>query len=158
MPVSDDPDGDIFRATYPAVRRLAGVVAPQGIEPDDLVQEALVRALRLGPLISLGDPAAYLCRAVINLAKNERRRLARQRRALARYGGDEPLETVYPSDLADLMELDVRERAVLFLYDVEGHTYQSIAQAIGGTEAATRRLASRARGRLRLTLSRRKEP
>ena len=152
-----DHDAAIFRAVYPSVHRLAAVVAPAEVHPDDLVQEALVRTLGIGPLSELEDATAYLCRAVVNLAKNERRRSYRQWQALARHGSDHIEDAVYPSDLTDLMHLDAKERAVLFLHHVEGHSFQAIADVIGASEPATRRLASRARRKLRVALTKRSD-
>jgi DNA-directed RNA polymerase specialized sigma24 family protein len=43
-----DPDARLVREIYVALRRFASVVAPPGIDPDDLVQEALARRLRIG--------------------------------------------------------------------------------------------------------------
>lgn len=42
---------------YPALRRFAAVAAPADLEPDDLVQEALVKVLKRRSLSDLDHPA-----------------------------------------------------------------------------------------------------
>jgi len=146
-------DRAVFAALYPRLRRLAAVAAPLEVEPDDLVQDALVRVLRRGPLADLDDPGAYLARVVVNLAANHRRGLGRRRRAWARHGAPPPDELPdYPSDLGDLEALAPQERALLYLVDVEGWPFADAAEAVGCSEAAARQRASRARRQLRLDL------
>jgi DNA-directed RNA polymerase specialized sigma24 family protein len=36
-------DDELFRALYPGLRRFAAAVGPLEVDPDDLVQDALVR-------------------------------------------------------------------------------------------------------------------
>lgn len=157
-----DPLGEVLREEdrllverlYPGLRRFAAAVHPSGVDPDDLVQEALVRVLAHGPLRDLGFPAAYLRRTILNLAANQHRRSARALRALARLGRGVPVRDDYPSDLADLMRLPPRARAVLYLSAVEGLTYAEIAAVLGGSEGSARMAASRARRRLAARVAR----
>jgi DNA-directed RNA polymerase specialized sigma24 family protein len=145
-------DRAIVAALYTSLRRFAAVVGPLEVEPDDLVQEALYRTLRVGPLSALDDPGAYVRRAIIRLAANERRHLGRRRRAMtrlaARDSGDAAGDT-YPSDTSELQRLDPEDRAVLWLADVEGVAFADVAAALGCSEQAARTKASRARRRLR---------
>jgi RNA polymerase sigma-70 factor (ECF subfamily) len=151
--VEAEGDEAVFACLYPRLRRLAAVAAPVEVDPDDLVQDALVRVLRLGPLSRLDDPAAYLTTVIVNLASNTRRGLGRRRRAWARHGAAADHEAPsYPSDLAELERLGPDERALLFLVDVEGWGFPEAATALGCTEAAARQRASRARRRLRVDL------
>jgi RNA polymerase sigma-70 factor (ECF subfamily) len=60
---------------------------------------------------------------------------------------------VYPSDLAVLESLKPRQRAVLYLHEVEGVPYGEIAQMLGGREGSVRRDASRARRSLRAVIT-----
>jgi RNA polymerase sigma-70 factor (ECF subfamily) len=146
-------DEEVFAALYPRLRRLAAVAAPIEVDPDDLVQDALVRVLRRGSLAALDDPGAYLSKVIVNLASNSRRGLGRRRRAWARHGAGSPDESPsYPSDLAELERLSADERALLFLVDVEGWSFADAAAALGCTESAARQRASRARRQLRLDL------
>lgn len=146
-------DEATFAALYPRLRRLAAVAAPLEVDPDDLVQDALVRVLRRGSLARLDDPGAYLATVIVNLASNSRRGLGRRRRAFVRHGAGAAEELpAYPSDLADLERLAPGERALLFLVDVEGWGYAEVAPVLGCSEDAARQRASRARRRLRRDL------
>lgn len=153
MVVTDD---DLFARLYPALRRFASVVGPAGTDPDDLVQEAVGRTLRRGPLTALDDAGVYLRRAIVNLAANERRRQGRWRRARARAAaGESPAgePASYPSDVADLLRLPPETRATLWLVDVEGRTFDEVAALLGATSEAVRARASRARRSLRQTIT-----
>jgi RNA polymerase sigma-70 factor (ECF subfamily) len=146
-------DEATFARLYPRLRRLAAVAAPAEVEPDDLVQDALVRVLRRGPLSDLDDPGAFLAKVIVNLASNSRRGLGRRRTAWARHGAAAEDELPdYPSDLADLEALAPQERALLFLVDVEGWSFDHAAAVLGLSPAAARQRASRARKQLRLDL------
>src|ERR1051326_3422320 len=82
--VQIDRDAALFETLYPSLRRFAAVAgAPEG-DPDDLVQEAVARTLRRRSLSSLDNPGAYLRQAIVHLAANRRRSLARGRAAVAR--------------------------------------------------------------------------
>ena len=123
------------------------------VDPDDLLQEAVARVLRRGRLTDLDEPGAYLRRTMVNLSSNQRRQFARVRKALARFGaGSNPVRDVYPSDLADLLRLPAKERAVLYLSEVEGYRYAEIGQMLSCSEAAARKRALRARRRLHAAL------
>ena len=139
---------------YPMLRRFAAVVAPPEVAPDDLIQDALVATLRVGALASFDDPGAYLRRTMLNHAANHRRRFARARRAMDRWraGASERVEDSYPSDLADLAALSPMERAVLYLHEVEGVSFDDISAQLGVPAASARQVASRARRRLRVQL------
>src|SRR4051812_42133356 len=106
-----------LEAAYLPLRRFAAVVGPIEMDPDDLVHEAFVRALRRG-LDHVDDVDAYLRRAVINLVLNERRSHVRRQAAFARAATDEPVAPTYFSDLADLLRLSPDVRAVLWLAEV----------------------------------------
>jgi RNA polymerase sigma-70 factor (ECF subfamily) len=55
---------------------------------------------------------------------------------------------------AALAALDVRDRAVVWLHDVEGYGHQEIAELFGKTESFSKTRLSRARARLRDLLER----
>jgi RNA polymerase sigma-70 factor (ECF subfamily) len=143
----------LFAELYDSLRRFAAVVGPIEVDPDDLLQEAAARVLRRQRLTELDEPGAYLRRTIVNLAANQRRHFARVRRALARLGaGAAPTRDVYPSDLTELLRLPPRERAVLYLSEVEGYRYAEIGQMLDCTEVAARKRALRARRRLHAAL------
>lgn len=139
---------------YPTLRRFAAVVGPIEIDPDDLVQDAVVGALGRRRLDDYSDLGAYLRRSIVSLAANERRRFGRRRRALSRLAPPVNGQVAsYPSDLPDLVALAPESRAVLYLAEVEGWSYLEIATLLGTTEDAARTRASRARAQLRQQLT-----
>ena len=77
-------DDAVFEHLYPGLRRWAAATGPADVDPDDLIQEAVARTLRHHALCDLDDPGAYLRRAIVNLAANHRRGLARWRSAVTR--------------------------------------------------------------------------
>ena len=156
-----DPDEwRIVDELYASLRKFAAVVAPADLEPDDLLQEALVNVLRRHALSELDHPGAYLKRTMVNLAASHSRSMGRWRRLLPRVGGSqqEASSPDYPSDLAELYRLPSRERAALYLAEVEGYHFSEIGPLLGCTEAAARKSASRARAHLRLALATEERP
>ena len=144
-------DEETFRRLYPDLRRFAAVVGGLGQDPDDLVQEAVVRALRRGSLHELASPGSYLRRAILNLAHDSRRSSLRRDRALDRLRRDAETPAQDPGSgrLDDLEHLAPVERAVLYLVDVEGYSFDEASSLIGISVTAARSRASRARRRLR---------
>jgi len=149
---AETDDEHVFRLLYPGLRKFAAVVAPIEEDPDDLVQEALVKALELGGLSRVDNPGAYLRRTMTNLASNRRRQLGRGRAARRRLGARVRHDPVYPHDLALLDELAPLDRAVLYLLDVESWPAGEVAAMVGLSDNAVRLRASRARRHLRNTL------
>ncbi|MDH5373558.1 MAG: RNA polymerase sigma factor [Acidimicrobiia bacterium] len=152
--VADGSDRELVESLYDRLRGFAAVTAPWHVEPDDLLQEVLVRALSQGPLSRLENPLAYLRRSIINLSidharQHDRRRPARSESAL----GDLSAADRYPSDLGLLSELSPRARAVVYLAEVEGFRYSEISEMLNCSESTARVTAMRARRRLRNLLS-----
>jgi RNA polymerase sigma-70 factor, ECF subfamily len=142
-----------FDALYPHLHRVACVAAPADVDPDDLVQDALVNLLSLSESADVRDRRAYLIASIVNLATNHRRSWSRRRAAVARLHVADGQRDELPSDLADLLALPARERAVLYLHHVEGHPYDEVARVVGCTPAAARKSAERGRARLADTLA-----
>jgi RNA polymerase sigma factor (sigma-70 family) len=135
------------------MRRFAAVVAPPEVEPEDLLQDAVVAALRRHRLVDLDHPASYLRRVMLNLASNHRRRRVSERKAFRWLAAVMPDATDrYPSDLSALMWLSPRQRAVLYLSEVEGYRFAEVARMVGCSEPAARMSATRGRRRLRSAL------
>src|SRR3954451_5220953 len=149
-------DGETLADLYPALRRIAGIVAPAGIAPDDLVQEVFTRVFERGGLSGIEQPLPYLRRALVNLVLNERRHDRAAQRAFARHGvgpdGDDPTS---PSDLAELLRMHPRARLLVYLVDVEGAAVADAAELAGCSPAAARMQLSRARRQLRALLEER---
>ena len=139
---------------YVPLRRFAAVVGPVDSEPDDLVQEAFVHAMRLRPLDEYDNLGAYLRRVILSLAINQRRRASIGRRVIEqwRHSRGDVVQPTYPSDLADLLRLSPDARAVLWLVDVEGLPFREVAAIVDCSEATARARAVRARRVLRVAL------
>jgi RNA polymerase sigma-70 factor (ECF subfamily) len=152
---TEPEEWQIVSEWYPSLRRFAAVAAPFDLEPDDLLQEALVAVLRKHRLTELEHPIAYIRKTILNAAAAHSRRMGRRRIALRRYAASTRLPAMpsYPSDLADLYRLSPKERAALYLHEVEGYRFAEIASMLGCSEAAAKKAGSRARRRLALELS-----
>ncbi len=142
-------DEELFTALYPSLRRFAAVVADIDMDPDDLVQDALMRALQGVDLSDVSQPGAYLKRVMVNVVASRRRRKGILRRITPKLASETSSIDSYPSDLAVLEQLAPIDRAVVFLIDVEGMPSGEAAELLGLTALATRKRASRARRRLR---------
>ncbi len=138
---------------YPRLLRFAAVVGNVDEEPCDLVQEAVLKTLRAHPTLDVDDAGAYLRQAILSVAKNRSRSLARRRMALPRMVTAASATDSFPSDLDDLMRLAPEARAVLYLTVVEQHTHAEAAAILGCSERAARKRSSRGLHRLRAQLT-----
>lgn len=143
---------DALRPLYRGLRRFAAVVGPLEMDPDDLVQEAVVRLLASGRWGTVEDLGAYLRRSIVNLASNERRRLGRHRNAVDRQHAVVVQLPTYPSDISDLDRVDAASRGLLYLVEVEGLSTSEAADIVGCSAVAARARLSRARKLLRAEL------
>jgi DNA-directed RNA polymerase specialized sigma24 family protein len=148
----DEREKALITSLYPALRKIAAVAGSVDIEPDDLVQEALVRTLRRGPISGLDNPLAYLRKTIVNLASNQRRSLGRRRKALTRMSTEEGWLPSYPADIEAILDLPPRQRAILYLVEVEGVPYAEVGELLGMTTLAARAMANRARKQARLAM------
>lgn len=154
----------VFESERPRLRGLAyrmlGVVA----DADDVVQDAWLRWDRASR-DAIRNPQAWLTTVTTRLAVDQ---LRRRKRDQATYVGPwlpEPLVSPPPRDdpeavveladsltLAFLTMLEVlspAERAAFLLIEVFGDSSSTVAAALGRSEEACRKLASRARAKLR---------
>ena len=122
-------------ATIPALRRYARALTRDADIADDLVQDTLVRALRLEHLFHGGEVRSWLYTILTNLNRNRLRSLAR-RPTLS------PLEDNDAPDLAGpeaggrdieraLATLVEDQRNALLLVVLEGLTYREVAEVQG---------------------------
>jgi DNA-directed RNA polymerase specialized sigma24 family protein len=154
-------DEAAFRLMYPALHRFASVVADRGVDPDDLVQDALVGLLRAPPG-HVRDPGAYLRRSVLNAVAGGRRRSAVRRVTPVDPGAplSERCESLVddltrPSDARAVMDaVRPADRALLYLLDVEDLPAPAVAGILGLSAVAVRARASRARRAARRALQR----
>lgn len=139
-------------AAYDSLRRFAAIVGPADVEPDDLVQEAYVRALRRG-IGGIEHLERYLRRTIFNLSANERRGWIRRQRALGRHGVTPSSTDETFVDVSDLAALPTAVRGVLWLVEIEGWSYAEAADALGCSEGAARMRAARGRRALRTAMT-----
>ncbi len=141
----------VLEDLYPALWRFAAATCGSTYDPDDVLQEAVVRTLRRHDVAELDHPAAYIRKAIVSVVVDE----ARRRRRSPLVGGiaidqlpdGRPAE--YPSDLSELLRLEPRDRSLLYLVDVEGRGFGEAARIIGCSTVTARKRASRARHALR---------
>ena len=147
----DQSSTKLIAELYPQLRAFASVVAPAHEDPNDLIQEALVRALRGGPLSRLEHPKAYLKTAIYHLAISARRHWVAEQRGLVRIAAEVDTAAV-PWQVDELLRLPPRERAVLYLHIIEGLPYAEVGRLLDCTEMSARKAASRGKHRLRRLL------
>lgn len=151
-PHLDDKETTLIAGLYPSLRAFASVVAPVEEDPNDLVQEALVKTLRRGPISRLEHPNAYLRTAIYHLAISARRHRAAERGALVRIEAT-PDPPQYSWQVEELLQLPPKARTVVYLRMIEGMPHDEIAELLGCSTVSVRKTASRAKRQLRRLLS-----
>ena len=159
---------DYGKATYNYAYRLTQNEA----DARDLTQEAFIRVYRAWRSFKPGTSfRSWIYRIVTNLHRDElRRRKGRYQEEipedheLQEYGGGrplaiEPIEEYVESQLSEpvskaLADLATEQRQIVLLADVEGYSYQEIAEIVGCTVGTVRSRLHRARGQLRGLLNR----
>lgn len=137
------------------VRRITRITRdPAGAE--DVVQSAMVRMLEYRRANALHNPEAFVARAAINLAIDERRQRARRPEQGIDFI-DDPLADSHP--LQDevlrarerlarlklgLARLSPRTREVFLLHRLEGLKYREIAERLGITVSAVEKHVAKA--------------
>jgi RNA polymerase sigma-70 factor (ECF subfamily) len=151
------------KATYNFAYRLTRNEA----DARDLTQEAFIRVYRAWRSFKPGTSfLSWIYRIVTNLHRDElRRRKGRYLEEIPEdnesqeFGGNRPL-AIQPIDeyvegyLSEpvskaLAELGVEQREIVLLADIEGCSYQEIAEIVGCTVGTVRSRLHRARGQLR---------
>ncbi len=141
-----------LKELYEPLRRFAAVIGRWDVDPDDLVQDAYAKVL-MKDSSKIQDLGPYLRRTIVNLATDERRRRGRGTAVLHRLGATNGSTDTYPSDLEDLLRLQPRVRALLFLVEVEGQQIADAAELVGMSHSNARVALMRARRRLRSELT-----
>jgi RNA polymerase sigma factor (sigma-70 family) len=149
-----DDIAEVYRNTYPAlVRFLYRKVWDQG-RAEDLAQEAFARALVHRPENTRG----WLFVVAANMARDEARRAAREKRHLILLKSEPDAVRSAPEDEIDaeikrtrvraaLEEMTPRDREALLLWDA-GMSYDEIATQTGLARGAIGTTLARARRRL----------
>jgi len=149
-----DDLAEVFRSTYQSLVRFLYRKVWDPDRAEDLAQEAFARALVHRPT----NPRGWLFIVAANMARDDARRAARERRHLTLLKS-EPQPTAPPSDeamhaqdersrvRAALEQLTPRDREVLLLWDAD-LSYDEIAAQTGLARAAVGTTLARARRRL----------
>ena len=127
--------GRLFDLHHARLHRLAFRMTWGADDARDLVQESFLRAIER----SLPeDPAAaerWLVRVLVNLCRDRHRRRVVRRAHAEEARRDEPAHGSDPGvDAAvrdAVAELPVRQRAVVVLHEIEGHTLAEVAEILG---------------------------
>jgi RNA polymerase sigma-70 factor (ECF subfamily) len=124
----------------------------------DLCQETFLRAWQHGEqLATYRDPLGWLFRVATNLALNAQRGRQRLLRLVVPLEGDDgptsadPAGRIVDAELVHriLQELSPRARAALVLREVYDLSLEEVAQTLGMSPAATKKMLSRAREQFR---------
>ena len=149
-----DDLAEIYRDSYRALVRFLYRKVWDADRAEDLAQEAFARALVHKP----DNTRAWLFVVAANMARDDGRRAARERRHLTLLAGEAPASAP-PSDeavhgelersrvRAALEQLTPRDREVLLLWD-SGLSYDEIATQTGLARGAVGTTLARARRRL----------
>ena len=149
-----DDIAEVYRSTYPALVRFLYRKVWDAERAADLAQEAFSRALVHRPQNTRG----WLFVVAANMARDEARRAAREKRHLTLLKGEPDVVSSAPEDEIDadtqrtrvraaLEQLSPRDRESLLLWDA-GMSYDEIAAQTGLARGAIGTTLARARRRL----------
>ncbi len=149
-----DDIAEVYRSTYPALVRFLYRKVWDAERAEDLAQEAFARALVHRPENTRG----WLFVVAANMARDEARRAAREKRHLTLLKSEPDAVRSEPEDEIDaktqrtrvraaLDELTPRDREALLLWDA-GMSYDEIAAQTGLARGAIGTTLARARRRL----------
>lgn len=155
----------LYREYKPLLFRVAYRLLGSASDAEDAVQDAFV-ALQQSPQQTIEHPKAYLARAVTNHALNKMKSAQRKRETYVGPWLPEPvLSEPYPADadpaltferqeqygyawMVMLEKLSAPERAVFVLRETLQYDYAELAEMLDRSEAACRKLYSRAKSKL----------
>lgn len=159
-----DAEHRLYAAHVDRVYRLAFRMTGDGHWAEDLTQDTFIRAFdRLADFRGDGPFAGWLHRIATSVIYSALR--SRQRRWRHEAGGVDPeqLESAVRSGTLDrdlrrrldaaIDRLDLNQRLVLVMHDLEGFTHPEIAEAMGTPVGTAKARLSRAREKLRTLLS-----
>jgi RNA polymerase sigma-70 factor (sigma-E family) len=147
--VGEDDVDELYRRLWAPMVRTAKLVLGSDAAAEDVVQDAfLAVSTRLG---TVGNPQAYLRRAVVNRAIGVRRRAATATRHTppAPVTGDAEIDETW----AALAVLTTRQRAALVLRFYEDLSEAQIADTLGWRPGTVKSTISRGLARLRKELA-----
>jgi len=149
-----DLDAEVYATHAPRLLALAAALAGPSAA-DDVVADAVVRAMSSPAWPQVRDHGAYLVRAVVNEVRSahrrDLRRELRERRTAAAPSIDAAPDPV-PELLAALDALSVQQRAAVFLTYWADLAPSAVAEHLGISEGSVRKQLARARAHLRKEL------
>jgi len=141
----------------PRLHRYCARMVGSVIDGEDVVQDALIKAVESLPAMPLGNPEGWLFRVAHNTALDFLRR--RNRQEALRSGEDidmiaDPIDTVDSHQIATaslrtFMRLPVAQRSSVILMDVLGCSLQEICEVMDFSLPAVKAALHRGRARLR---------
>lgn len=145
-----------FEAQRPRLTAIANRILESSAEADDLVQESW---LRLNRTETVENPRAWLTTVLTRLCLDQlRKRRTRSAAETHLAAAPEPVDleadTLLAEQVGEAMQvvmdtLTPAERAAFVLHDVFGYPFDQITGVLGRSETAVRKLASRARSKVR---------
>lgn len=147
----------LFLAMRPRLHRYCARMVGSVIDGEDVVQDALIKAVESVPAAPLGNPEGWLFRVAHHTALDFLRR--RNRQEALRSGEDidmiaDPIDTVASRQIATaslrtFMRLPVAQRSSVILMDVLGCSLQEICDVMDLGLPAVKAALHRGRSRLR---------
>ena len=147
---------EVYRTHHRRLRSYASRFRTPGMSPDDLLSEAVVRALSCSRRTDIVDPVAYLTRSIRNIAIDK----CRVNGQMVLFSDEEMMkgagvwvndsvETLSAEMKEALLSLQPRWRITLFRLLIAQESVLEVANDMGVTPGAVRSLAHRARAGLR---------
>ena len=154
----EKPQDQIFAELRPRLHRYCARMTGSVIDGEDVVQEALLKAMQAAPADTLVNPEAWLFRIAHNAALDF---LRRRRRDETRHAAEDPDMTAAPSNpietrqiaaasLATFMRLPASQRSSVILSDVLGYSLRETGDIVGSSLPAVKAALQRGRDRLRI--------
>jgi RNA polymerase sigma-70 factor (ECF subfamily) len=147
----------LLGALRPKLHRYCARMTGSVIDGEDVVQEAIVKAIEAFPAAAVTQPEAWLFRIAHNAALDFLRRRARRDAAHGAEDPDmieDPLDRAAQREIAQaslhtFMRLPVAQRSSVILMDVLGYSLEEIGTVIDATIPAVKAALHRGRARLR---------
>src|SRR5216683_3740424 len=148
----------LLRELRPKLHRYCARMTGSVVDGEDVVQEALVKAIEALPDAgSLASPESWLFRVAHNAALDFLRRRARQNAIRSDEDPDMVIDPAAPVDdrqiaaasLRTFMRLPVAQRSSVILMDVLGYSLDEIGRVMGASVPAVKAALNRGRRRLR---------